>query len=59
MPDFENVIDELRVYLSQKRGLPDSTNYWRGFAAGKTAARKQIAILVAVIVAAMTLWVTV
>jgi len=47
MPDFERVTDDLRLDLARS---PEVRAYVHGFIAGKRKARKEIAVLIAVLV---------
>ena len=53
MPDFERITDKLREDMA--RTERHKHEYERGFTAGKSHARKQIAVVVAVLVCAVTL----
>jgi hypothetical protein len=56
VPDFERVIDQLRIDMADTR--PDKA-YWEGYAKGKTKARKEIlyiAVAIYFLIAAIGAW---
>ena len=52
MPDFERLIDHMRIKLATSAV---SREWARGYAAGKTVARREAAIVAAVLVVAWAL----
>lgn len=53
MPDFERVLDQLRVDLAR---TPEERAHAEGFNAGKSHARKEMAKLIAAIVIVGLFW---